>query len=89
MRLVRDPQGHVQLDPGGKAAGRGAYLHNQRYCWERAMKGALANALKVELTEQDQTFLQGIMASLPADEPTVGQPPALEPAPSQGAKDKA
>lgn len=89
MRLVRDPQGNVQLDPSGKAAGRGAYLHNQRSCWERALKGALANALKVELTEQDHFYLQGIMVSLPADEPTVGQPPALEHAPSQEAKDKA
>jgi len=89
MRLVRDPQNGVQLDPSGKATGRGAYLHNQRSCWERALKGALANALKVELTEQDHLYLQGIMISLPPDEPTVGQSLALEPAPSKGAKDKA
>jgi predicted RNA-binding protein YlxR (DUF448 family) len=67
MRLVRTTDG-VQLDPSGKAAGRGAYLHNQKSCWERAIKGALANALKVELTEQDRAYLYGIMASLPPDE---------------------
>lgn len=71
MRLVRTPDG-IQLDPGGKAAGRGAYLHNQSSCWERALKGALASALKVELTEQDREYLHGIMASLPADEPLPG-----------------
>ena len=71
MRLVRTPDG-VQLDPGGKAAGRGAYLHNDRTCWERALKGALANALKVELTEQDRLYLHGIMSSLPAGEPAQG-----------------
>lgn len=75
MRLVRTSDG-IQLDPSGKAAGRGAYLHNQRSCWERALKGALANALKVELTEQDREYLHGIMASLPADEPILGQTPA-------------
>lgn len=72
MRLVRTADG-IQLDPGGKTAGRGAYLHNQSSCWERALKGALANALKVELTEQDREYLHGIMASLPADEPITAQ----------------
>ncbi len=71
VRLVRTPDG-VQVDPSGKAAGRGAYLHNDRTCWERALKGALANALKVELTEQDRVFLHGIMDSLPAGEPAQG-----------------
>lgn len=72
MRLVRTPDG-IRIDPSGKAAGRGAYLHNVQSCWERALKGTLANALKVELTEQDRMYLHGIMASLPADEPAQGQ----------------
>ncbi len=83
MRLVRTAEG-VQLDPGGKAAGRGAYLHNQKSCWERALKGALANALKVDLTEQDREYLHGIMASLPAEELPVSQSLTLDPTSAQG-----
>lgn len=74
MRLVRTPEG-IRLDPSGKTAGRGAYLHNQSSCWERALKGALANALKMELTEQDREYLHGMMASLPAGEPAQEQQP--------------
>lgn len=64
VRVVRTPEG-IQLDPGGKLAGRGAYLHNQRSCWQRALKGALGNALKIELTEQDRALLTSFAASLP------------------------
>ncbi|GAP14089.1 predicted nucleic-acid-binding protein implicated in transcription termination [Longilinea arvoryzae] len=85
MRLVRTPEG-IRLDPGGKAAGRGAYLHNQSSCWERALKGALANALKMELTEQDREYLHGIMVSLPADEPAQGLQPTQDQKPQKGLK---
>ena len=44
IRVVRTAEG-VRVDPTGKAAGRGAYLHNLRSCWERGLKGALAHAL--------------------------------------------
>jgi hypothetical protein len=59
----------VQVDPSGKMAGRGAYLHNQRSCWERGLKGALSNALKTELKEEDRNTLLAFMASLPEDAP--------------------
>jgi uncharacterized protein len=68
MRLVRTPQG-VQLDPSGKANGRGAYLHNSRSCWEKGLKGALARALKTELTDQDQAKLREVLQNLPDDSP--------------------
>lgn len=64
IRIVRRPEG-VAVDPTGKLAGRGAYLHDQRSCWERALKGALANALKTELTQHDRVILQEFMANLP------------------------
>ena len=67
IRLVRNPQG-VYIDPSGKAAGRGAYLHNRRLCWERGINDSLAHALKVELTDQDRLRLQAFLESLPADE---------------------
>lgn len=66
IRLVRIEKA-IQIDPTGKLAGRGAYLHNQRSCWERGMKGVLAHALKTELSEEDRKTLLAYMASLPED----------------------
>jgi predicted RNA-binding protein YlxR (DUF448 family) len=67
-RLVRGPEG-VRIDPGGKASGRGAYLHNQRSCWERALKGdALQRALRSELTDGDRAYLQQVGQAMPADD---------------------
>ncbi len=56
-RIVRSPDG-VQVDLTGKLSGRGAYLHDQRECWEKALKGALANALKTKLTVEERTALE-------------------------------
>jgi len=64
IRIVRSPQG-VVIDPTGKLAGRGAYLHQQRSCWERGMKDALSNALKVELTPEERQSLMSYATSLP------------------------
>ena len=63
IRVVRSPQG-VVVDPTGKVAGRGAYLHKQRSCWERGMEGALASALKVELTPEEHECLMSYASSL-------------------------
>lgn len=64
VRLVRTPQG-VQVDPTGKLPGRGAYLHDRLSCWERGLKGALAHALKIELTDEERTRLITFAATLP------------------------
>jgi predicted RNA-binding protein YlxR (DUF448 family) len=64
VRIVRSPLG-VIIDPGGKLAGRGAYLHNLRSCWERGMKGALSEALKTELTSEERERLMNYAVSLP------------------------
>ena len=69
IRIVRSPDG-VVIDPKGKISGRGAYLHDRRSCWERGLKGALANALKIELTDEDREKLLVFMASLCEGEPT-------------------
>jgi uncharacterized protein len=66
LRLVRQPEG-VQVDPTGKLAGRGAYLHNVRSCWEKGLKGPLAHALKTELAPGDLDRLRQIMQALPED----------------------
>jgi predicted RNA-binding protein YlxR (DUF448 family) len=41
VRVVRTPDGHVVVDPTGKANGRGAYLHATPECFETALKVSL------------------------------------------------
>ena len=71
IRLVRQTEG-VQVDPTGKLAGRGAYLHNIRRCWEKGLKGPLAHALKVDLTPDDLDRLRQFMQTLPEDNEAAG-----------------
>ena len=72
VRLVRQPEG-VQVDPTGKLSGRGAYLHNIRTCWEKGLKGPLANALKVNLTPDDMDRLRQFMQNLPLGAEETGE----------------
>lgn len=71
FRIVRTADG-VQIDPTGKLAGRGAYLHDRRECWERGLKGALANALKVEISQVERAKLNEFMNTLPHDAEAIG-----------------
>ena len=64
VRIVRTADG-VRVDPSGKLAGRGAYLHDKRDCWVRGMRGALMHALKAELTAEDRVRLEEFMNTLP------------------------
>ena len=66
IRIVRRSDG-VVIDPSGKLAGRGAYLHNWKSCFERGLKGGLASALKTTLTPEDRQRLEEFMSSLPED----------------------
>jgi predicted RNA-binding protein YlxR (DUF448 family) len=66
------------VDPTGKTAGRGAYLHDARSCWERGLKGTLAHALKVDLTDQDREYLQKFLADLPEETSLEADPVAKE-----------
>jgi predicted RNA-binding protein YlxR (DUF448 family) len=77
IRLVRTPGG-IQVDPTGKAAGRGAYLHDARSCWERGLRGTLAHALKIDLTDQDREYLQKFLADLPEETSVEADPVAKE-----------
>lgn len=60
IRIVNGPNG-VEVDPTGKAHGRGAYLHDQRSCWVRGIKGALDHALRTKLTDQEKHDLMTYM----------------------------
>jgi hypothetical protein len=61
--VVRSPEG-IFIDPTGKMAGRGAYLHDRRECWKRGMHGTIAKALKTDLTADDKERLTDFMATL-------------------------
>ncbi len=66
-RVVRSSEG-VVVDPSGKLPGRGAYLHDQRSCWDKALKGSLAHALRTTIQEQDLATLKTFMETLPEGE---------------------
>lgn len=71
VRVVRTPDGAVQIDPTGKQAGRGAYLCRAHPCWEQALQGSrLAIALKTTLTAEQLAALRAFAATLPAALPT-------------------
>lgn len=59
VRFVRTPDGLVDIDPTGKAKGRGAYLCAATDCFEMARKRRrLDSALRVSLKDDDYTRLQ-------------------------------
>lgn len=54
VRVVRTPEGHVHVDPTGRANGRGAYLCADVACFETAaMRRRLGSALNVKLLDDD------------------------------------
>ena len=46
VRIVRTPDGGVEVDPTGKRAGRGAYICPDPGCLEKAVKGRLERSLE-------------------------------------------
>lgn len=51
LRVVRSPDGEVQVDPSGKAPGRGAYVCLQRSCVLAARKkDALSRCLRTKVS---------------------------------------
>lgn len=66
LRLVRTDDG-VMVDPSGKLAGRGAYLHRDRHCWQAVLQGnRLEQALRTHLSVANRQALVAYMATLPA-----------------------
>jgi predicted RNA-binding protein YlxR (DUF448 family) len=64
IRIVRTSQ--VQVDQTGKLAGRGAYLHDRKSCWDRGLKGPLSHALKTSLTDEEHDRLSAFAETLQA-----------------------
>ena len=70
LRLVRLAEGRVEVDAGGRKAGRGAYLCSSRQCWEAGIKaGRLEHSLKTTLSPQNRDELIDFGRSLPEESP--------------------
>lgn len=58
LRVVRDKDGDVSLDPSGKRAGRGAYIHKEAGCLKTARKKkSLERALKCRIPDKVRDLL--------------------------------
>ena len=59
IRVVRTPEGAVNLDFGGKMNGRGAYLSPNPECLKKAIRSkSLDRSLEVEIPEEVYGRLQ-------------------------------
>lgn len=59
LRIVRTPEGQVQLDATGKKAGRGTYICPTVECLEKAMKGEyLSKTLETVVSAEDKEALR-------------------------------
>ncbi len=59
VRIVRTPDGHVEIDPTNKANGRGAYVCAEPDCFEMAAKRRRFDAaLRVRLQDDDYARLR-------------------------------
>ncbi len=58
VRIVSSPEG-VVIDPGGKMAGRGAYLCHDPACWEKAIasKDLISFALHTRISNDERAAL--------------------------------
>lgn len=67
VRIVGNAHG-VQVDPTGKMAGRGAYLHPDPHCWQIALQGTrLAQALRRPISQAEREELEAYMNTLSQD----------------------
>lgn len=73
IRIVRTANG-IEIDPSGKKAGRGAYLHPALPCWQAALSGnRLGQALRTAISPAERAMLAAYMATLPtSDDETSG-----------------
>lgn len=61
IRIVRNPDGIIELDESGKTNGRGGYLCQHFLCWRRALKKRatlLKRTLKVDLDRDTYMVLK-------------------------------
>ena len=72
VRVVRTPEGHIELDATGKKSGRGAYLCAKRSCWEPALsRGKLEHEFELALLAEDRAALEAYGETLPPEDRTA------------------
>ena len=60
VRVVRLPNGSVEMDLTGKKSGRGAYICKNKTCLKKAIKSKrIQNNLEVEISEELISILEG------------------------------
>ena len=60
VRVVRLPDGNVEMDLTGKKSGRGAYICKNKTCLKKAIKSKrIQNNLEVEISEELIELLTG------------------------------
>jgi hypothetical protein len=70
-RIVHVPGQALALDASGKAPGRGAYLCDQRACWEQAARSdIIGKALNITLTPGDRAIIEAHGQTMPDEELT-------------------
>ena len=58
VRLVRTAVGVVEVDPGGRKAGRGAYLCDTDECWQAGIDGGhLERVLRTVISRENRERL--------------------------------
>lgn len=63
-RIVRLPEGGIEIDPSGKRSGRGAYVCDNPACWDKVLTtNVLEKALRTPLSPEVRARLR---SSLPA-----------------------
>lgn len=84
IRIVRTPEGTIEIDPKGKRSGRGAYLCRKPGCWDAALQPRnLSQALKGEVGAEEVAELK--VQALPYIEESAVK---SQPAPVEGSDPK-
>ncbi len=73
VRIVRTSDGHIEVDPTGKANGRGAYVCHRVECFDAAVaRRRIDSALRVHLHDDDldrmRRDLEALLASAAASQ---------------------
>jgi predicted RNA-binding protein YlxR (DUF448 family) len=60
VRVVAVPEKGLVIDPGGKLAGRGAYLCRNPSCWEEAIasRDLMSRALRMTVSQEAKAALE-------------------------------
>ncbi len=65
IRVIKSPEGDIQLDPTGKANGRGAYVCRNSECLMKAIKSkGLDRSFKVHISDEIYDKLKEELSAL-------------------------